>query len=60
MESVGKEKLRKAAIGLGLSERIANRKKKAAQYGSGKSKSSEKEIKYLINFEIPFESNKNS
>ena len=35
---VGKEKLRKAAIGLGLSERIANRKKKAAQYGSGSQK----------------------
>ena len=55
---VGKEKLRKAAIGLGLSERIANRKKKAAQYGSGSQKVLKKKYKYLINFEIPFESNK--
>ena len=42
---VGKEKLRKAAIGLGLSERIANRKKKAAQYGSGSQKVLKKKLK---------------
>ena len=54
----GKEKLRKAAIGLGLSGEIANRKKKAAQYGSGSQKILKKRYKYLINFEIPFESNK--
>ena len=56
--TVGKEKLRKAAIGLGLSEEIANRKKKAAQYGSGSQKVLKKKNQYLINFEIPFESNK--
>ena len=55
---VGKEKLREAAIGLGLSKEIANRKKKAAQYGSGSQKVLKKKNKYLINFEIPFESNK--
>ena len=55
---VGKEKLRKAAIALGLSEKIANRKKKAAQYGSGSQKVLKRKYKYLINFEIPFESNK--
>ena len=51
---VGKEKLRKAAIALGLSEKIANRKKKAAQYGSGSQKVLKRKYKYLINFEIPF------
>ena len=53
---VGKEKLREAAIGLGLSKEIANRKKKAAQYGSGSQKVMKKKIKHEINFEMPFES----
>ena len=56
--TMGKEKLRNAAIGLGLPEEIANRKKKAAQYGSGSQKVLKKKNRYLINFEIPFESNK--
>lgn len=55
---VGKEKLREAAIGLGLSKEIANRKKKAAQYGSGSQKVMKKKIKHEINFEMPFESDK--
>ncbi len=55
---VGKEKLREAAIGIGLSEEIAYRKKKAAQYGSGSQKVMKKNIKHEINFEIPFESKK--
>ena len=54
----GKEKLREAAIDLGLPAEIANRKKKAAQYGSGIQKVLKKSIKCEINFEIPFESNK--
>ena len=56
--TVGKEKLRNAAIELGLPEEIANRKKKAAQYGSGSQKVLKKKNRHLINFEIPFESNK--
>ena len=55
---IGKEKLREAAIGIGLSEEIAYRKKKAAQYGSGSQKVMKKNIKHEINFEIPFESKK--
>ena len=54
----GKEKLRESAIKLGLPSEIANRKKKAAQYGSGIQKVLKKSIKCEINFEIPFESNK--
>ena len=54
----GKEKLREAAIDLDLPAEIANRKKKAAQYGSGIQKVLKKSIKCEINFEIPFESNK--
>ena len=53
---VGKEKLREVAIELGLSKEIANRKKKAAQYGSGSQKVLKKKLKYEIHFEIPFES----
>lgn len=54
----GKEKLRESAIKLGLPSEIANRKKKAAQYGSGIQKVLKRSIKCEINFEIPFESNK--
>ena len=56
--TIGKEILRKSAIKLGLPKEIANRKKKAAQYGSGSQKVLKNNIKYEINFEIPFESNK--
>ena len=52
----GKEKLREAAIKLGLPEKIANRKKKAAQYGSGSQKILKKKIKCEIRFELKFES----
>jgi len=55
---VGKEKLREAARHLGLSKEITDRRKKAAQYGSGVQKVLKKKIKYEINFEIPFESRK--
>ncbi len=54
----GKEKLREAAIKLGLPEKIANRKKKAAQYGSGSQKILKKKIKCEIRFELKFESEK--
>jgi len=54
----GKEKLRESAVKLGLPAEIANRKKKAAQYGSGIQKVLKKSIKCEINFEIHFESNK--
>ena len=47
---VGKEKLRKAAIGLGLSERIANRKKESCSIRKRKSKSSEKEVQIFDTF----------
>ena len=54
----GKEKLREAALELGLPEKIANRKKKAAQYGSGSQKILKKKIKYEIRFKMNFESEK--
>ena len=54
----GKEKLRESAVKLGLPAEIANRKKKAAQYGSGIQKVLKKSIKCEITFEIHFESNK--
>ncbi len=54
----GKEKLREAAIKLGLPEKIANRKKKAAQYGSGSQKALKKKIKYEIRFELDFKTEK--
>lgn len=54
----GKEKLREAAMELGLSGEIANRKKKAAQYGSGSQKALKKSMKYEIKFEMNFDSEK--
>ena len=54
----GKEKLREAAIKLGLPKKIANRKKKAAQYGSGSQKVLKKKIKCEIRFELKFETKK--
>jgi len=54
----GKEKLREAAIQLGLHEKIANRKKKAAQYGSGSQRILKKKIKYEIRFEWKYENEK--
>ena len=54
----GKEKLREAAIKLGLPEKIANRKKKAAQYGSGSQKILKKKIKCEIRFDLEFQTKK--
>ena len=54
----GKEKLREAAINLGLPSEIAHRKKKAAQYGSGSQRTLKKKMKYEINFELKFDTNK--
>ena len=54
----GKEKLREAAINLGLPSKIAHRKKKAAQYGSGSQRTLKKKMKYEINFELNFDTNK--
>ena len=54
----GKEKLREAAIELGLPDKIANRKKKAAQYGSGSQKILKKKITCEIRFELKFENEK--
>ena len=51
----GKEKLREVAIEIGISDKIANRKKKAAQYGSGSQKALKKKIKHEIRFELEFE-----
>ena len=55
---VGKVILRKLAIAFGLPNEIANRKKKAAQYGSGSQKAIKNIIKHRIEFEIDFESGK--
>ena len=55
---VGKVILRKLAIIFGLPNEIANRKKKAAQYGSGSQKAIKNIIKHRIGFEIDFESEK--
>ena len=54
----GKEKLREAAINLGLPSEIAHRKKKAAQYGSGSQRTLKKKMKYEINFELKFDTYK--
>tara|TARA_B100000676_G_scaffold39592_1_gene37431 strand:+ start:1330 stop:2259 length:930 start_codon:yes stop_codon:yes gene_type:complete len=56
--NVGKVVLRKSAEMLGLPREIAQRKKKAAQYGSGSQKALKKMIKHTIEFEIAFESKK--
>lgn len=53
---LGKEVLREAAIMLGLPREIAERKKKAAQYGSGSQKAIKKIVKHRIQFEIKFDS----
>ncbi len=55
---VGKEILREVATKFGLPEEIANRKKKAAQYGSGSQKAIKNIIKHKIEFQISFESEK--
>ena len=54
---VGKVPLRNAAQKLGLPKEIADRKKKAAQYGSGSQKAIRDIIKHKIEFEIIFDSN---
>ena len=53
---IGKVVLRNIATQFGLPEEIVNRKKKAAQYGSGSQKAIKKIIKHKIQFEIDFES----
>ena len=55
---VGKEILRELATNFGLPEEITNRKKKAAQYGSGSQKAIKKIVKHKIEFQINFESEK--
>ena len=55
---VGKEILREVATKFGLPEEIANRKKKAAQYGSGSQKAIKNIVKHKIEFQINFESEK--
>ena len=55
---IGKVVLRQSAEMLGLPREIAQRKKKAAQYGSGSQKALKKMIKHTIEFEIAFESKK--
>ena len=55
---IGKVVLRQSAEMLGLPREIAQRKKKAAQYGSGSQKALKKMIKHTIEFEISFESKK--
>jgi len=55
---IGKVVLRKLAIAFGLPNEIANRKKKAAQYGSGSQKAIKNIIKHQIKFVIDFESEK--
>ena len=52
---VGKEPLRKAALEMGLPKEIAQRKKKAAQYGSGSQKAIKSLMKHRIEFEFEFE-----
>ncbi len=54
----GKVILRKLAIIFGLPNEIANRKKKAAQYGSGSQKAIKNIIKHQIRFEIDFNNEK--
>ena len=53
---VGKEPLRKAALEMGLPKEIAQRKKKAAQYGSGSQKAIKSLIKHKIELHFDFES----
>ena len=52
---VGKEPLRKAALEMGLPKVIAQRKKKAAQYGSGSQKAIKSLMKHRIELELEFE-----
>jgi len=54
---IGKVPLRQAAKMLGLPKEIADRKKKAAQYGSGSQKAIRNIIKHKIDFEMIFDSN---
>ena len=53
---LGKVILRKVAIEFGLPEEITNRKKKAAQYGSGSQRAIKKIVKHRIEFLMDFES----
>ena len=53
---VGKVVLREVAKEFGLPEEIANRKKKAAQYGSGSQRAIKKIVKHRIEFLMDFES----
>tara|TARA_B100000029_G_C17511259_1_gene936358 strand:+ start:120 stop:1046 length:927 start_codon:yes stop_codon:yes gene_type:complete len=55
---IGKIILRKVATEFGLPKEITNRKKKAAQYGSGSQKAIKNIIKHKIQFEIEFENEK--
>ena len=55
---IGKVPLREAASKLKLPKDIANRKKKAAQYGSGSQKAIKDIIKHRIEFNIEFENKK--
>ena len=52
---IGKEPLRKAALEMGLPKEIAQRKKKAAQYGSGSQKAIKSLMKHRIELEFQFE-----
>ena len=52
---IGKEPLRKAALEMGLPKEIAQRKKKAAQYGSGSQKAIKSLMKHRIELEVEFE-----
>ena len=56
ISGIGKKPLRDAARILGLSEIIANRAKKAAQYGSGSQKALRKSKKHKIDITLVFES----
>ena len=58
INGIGKIPLRNAAKILGLSEKIANRKKKAAQYGSGSQKALRKSKKHKMNITLTFENEK--
>ena len=58
ISGIGKKPLRDAAIILGLSEKIANREKKAAQYGSGSQKAIRKSKKHKMNITLTFENEK--
>ena len=55
---IGKVPLREAASKLELPKEIANRKKKAAQYGSGSQKAIKNIIKHRVKFNIKFENKK--